>query len=87
MQVPDVLRQIKAYDDQRPSIPGEHWFALGAGALLLLWGARRHSLVATTAGLAMVLRAASGRDGLRSVLGSPGVTAARLTWPPRVGQR
>ncbi|WP_046112625.1 hypothetical protein [Aquincola tertiaricarbonis] len=87
MQVPDVLRQIKAYDDQRPSLPGEHWLALGAGALMLLWGARRHSLLATTAGLALLARAASGRDGLRSVLGSQGVTGARVPYPPRVGQR
>lgn len=87
MQVPDVFRQIKAYDDQRPSIPGEHWLALGAGALLLLWGARRHSLGATLAGLGMVVRAASGRDGLRSVLGREGLATPRLPYTPRVGQR
>ncbi|MCR5867987.1 hypothetical protein [Aquincola sp. J276] len=54
---------------------------------MLLWGARRHSLLATTAGLALLARAASGRDGLRSVLGSQGVTGTRVPYPPRVGQR
>lgn len=87
MQVPDVLRQIKEFDDRRPSLPGEHWLALGAGVALLLWGAQRHSLAATAAGLGLVVRAASGRDGLRSVLGSSPVTEGGTTWPHRVGQR
>ena len=33
---PAWLADLKRYDEQRPGIPGEHWVALGAGALLLL---------------------------------------------------
>ncbi|WP_298233314.1 hypothetical protein [uncultured Azohydromonas sp.] len=29
------LRELKRFDDQRPSVPGEHWFAFGTGAALL----------------------------------------------------
>lgn len=86
MALPTLFKQIKDYDDQRPSVPGEHWLAMGAGALLLLWGARRRSLTATTAGLGMLARAASGRDGLRSVLGRQGI-ADKLQVVRRVGQR
>jgi hypothetical protein len=62
------LRQLKQYDDQRPSVPGEHWFAFGTGAALLLRGRRAGSPVlrtaATLGGLLFMARGLSGRDGL-----------------------
>ncbi|MEO7008957.1 MAG: hypothetical protein ABI156_07425 [Caldimonas sp.] len=61
-----LLEQLKRIDDERPSFPGEHWFALGAG-LWLLTRRPESALgrVATlAAGLAFVFRAASGRDGV-----------------------
>ena len=64
----EQLQAFKAFDDQRPSIPGEHWLTLGAGLALLMASARRPSLLgraaALTAGGALLFRAASGRDGL-----------------------
>lgn len=90
MDLPPLLRRLKDYDDQRPAIPGEHWFALGAGTLLLMWAARRRSWSAATAGLGMLARAAAGRDGVRRVLqprdAGPGAPGARVL-PLRVGQR
>ena len=61
-----LLERLKRIDDERPSFPGEHWFALGAGLWLLT---RRPEsalgrLAALAAGLALVGRAASGRDGV-----------------------
>jgi hypothetical protein len=62
------LSALQRYDAQRPAIPGEHWFALGAGVLLLLAGARSRSPLGrglkTALGTALIGRAASGRDGL-----------------------
>lgn len=66
------LRALKRFDDQRPSVPGEHWFAFGAGAMLLLRGRRSGSpllrTAATVGGLLFMARGLSGRDGLLSRL-------------------
>lgn len=66
------LRQLKRFDDQRPSVPGEHWVAFGTGAALLLRGRRASSPVlraaATVGGLLFMARGLSGRDGLVSRL-------------------
>ncbi|WP_066338719.1 hypothetical protein [Azohydromonas lata] len=62
------LRALKRLDDQRPSVPGEHWFAFGTGAALLLRGRRSSSALlrtaATVGGLLFMARGLSGRDGL-----------------------
>jgi hypothetical protein len=62
----NLLNRLKRFDDQRPSLPGEHWMALSAGLWLL--GHRRDSsvgrLVSVAIGAALVYRAATGRDGL-----------------------
>jgi hypothetical protein len=62
------LRAVKRFDDQRAGIPGEHWFAFGTGAALLLRGRRSPSPVlrtaATLGGLLFMARGLSGRDGL-----------------------
>lgn len=64
----ELLAQVKRFDDQRPSVPGEHWFAFGTGAALLLRGRRSASpawrTAATLGGALFLLRAVSGRDGL-----------------------
>src|SRR5438309_391998 len=31
----NLLNRLKRFDDQRPSLPGEHWMALSAGLWLL----------------------------------------------------
>lgn len=63
-----TLRDAKQWDDQRPSIPGEHWFALGVGLFALSRARRSRSLVGRMAGQAIggafLARAASGRDGI-----------------------
>lgn len=64
------LREAIAYDDARESAPHEHLATLlGAGAFMLCalrapgrMGAVLHAMVAG----ALLVRAASGRDGLRS---------------------
>ena len=66
------LSAAKRYDEQRPAIPGEHWLAFGAGALLLLMAGRSRSPLGrglkTALGTALIGRAASGRDGLARLL-------------------
>ncbi|CAN5473143.1 hypothetical protein BH09PSE6_BH09PSE6_20250 [soil metagenome] len=55
------------FDDRRASLPGEHWFALSMGVLLLASAPRRETRLGQTlsllAGAAMLVRAGSGRDG------------------------
>jgi hypothetical protein len=77
-QAPDeedsLLKRLAAQDEARPGFPGEHWVALGLGVALLIYAARRGSgspllrSLATTAGTGLIARAASGRDGLRSLI-------------------
>ena len=60
------LREIRAVDANRPSVPGEHWMTFAAG--VALWIATRKNpslavrLIAGVAGGLLVARAASGRD-------------------------
>lgn len=69
---PSPIQQLKAMDEARDSIPGEHWLVLGAG--LAAWAITRKSpsfmvrALGMLAGTALVGRAASGRDGLSKVL-------------------
>ncbi|MDB5892345.1 MAG: hypothetical protein JWP47_3176 [Polaromonas sp.] len=68
----DTFQQAKAWDDQRESMPGEHWLTLAAGLALLLASNRSRSVLTRTLGSALgsalVLRAASGRDGIAKLL-------------------
>lgn len=72
MSIIDTLRHVKQFDDTRPSIPGEHWFALAVGLGLLALSNRGRSTpmrsLASVAGYGFLLRAASGRDGLKRFL-------------------
>lgn len=67
-----ALQQLKAYDERRLSFPAEHWLVLAAGVGVLLAARRSPSPLVRTlgsaAGSALLLRAASGRDGLAKVL-------------------
>lgn len=71
-----LLGRLAAEDEARPGFPGEHWLALGLGVALLIYAARRGRgspllrSLATTAGTGLIARAASGRDGLRSLVNS-----------------
>lgn len=64
----DTWQKLKAADERRPSLPGEHWIVFGLGALLVTKAARQRSLIGSAlmlaAGSALLGRAASGRDGL-----------------------
>jgi hypothetical protein len=66
------LQQLQAYDQRRPGFPGEHWLVLAAGVAVLLAARRSPSPVVralgSAAGSALLVRAASGRDGLAKVL-------------------
>ena len=74
MNVPPIrsFRQLKEYDERRPGIPGEHWLVLGAGVALLMASRRSPSFLMRTAGSvlgsALLVRAASGHEGLSKVL-------------------
>ncbi len=73
------LQRVKEWDDQRPSLPGEHWFALGLGLLVTSRAQRSRSIVGRLAGnavaVALMARAASGKDG---VIGKMAGAARRL---------
>ena len=67
------FEQLKEFDEKRPSFPGEHLIALGAGLALLMASRRSRSFLMRTVGSALgsalLYRAACGRDGLGKVLG------------------
>ena len=85
MTVPPIrsLKELKAYDQRRPSFPGEHWLVFGAGLAVLMASRRSPSLLKRTAGSALgsalLYRAASGRDGLAKVL--PYLPMGGRRWP------
>lgn len=64
----NLVQRIKAFDEQRPSLPGEHWITLAAGLGVWIASRAHPSPLVRTAGLAastaLVGRAASGRDGI-----------------------
>jgi hypothetical protein len=76
--VRSLFERLVHLDQTRKSFPGEHWLALGAG----LWFLRKkgHSLPANlwskAIGTALIVRAASGRDGLQKLWGGDGRGAA-----------
>lgn len=63
-----ALRQLKTMDDRRASMPGEHLATFGAGLAILRRVPRGRSALgkalALAAGVALIWRAASGRDGI-----------------------
>jgi hypothetical protein len=63
------LAALRDFDARRPGLPGEHLLTFGAGTWLLRNARRRTSgltrLLATAAGVALLARALSGRDGVR----------------------
>jgi hypothetical protein len=71
MSIQSTFETVRAADEARPDIPGEHWVVLGAGVLLLLAAGRGRSvvgrMVAGALGSALIGRAASGRGGLASL--------------------
>ncbi len=85
MTVPPIrsLKELKDYDERRPSFPGEHWLVLGAGLAVLMASRRSRSWVKRTAGSALgsalLYRAASGKDGLAKVL--PYLPVGKRLWP------
>lgn len=81
-----LLGRLIEFDRTRKSIPGEHWFALATG----LWFLRRKGnslpskLLSKAIGVAFIVRAASGRDGLQKLWnGSTGAEPALRDWTAR----
>lgn len=74
MQSDSLLTRIKRADERRPNIPGEHWLALGAGIALMMRAGRSRSLLARLGGqalgMALIGRAASGREGIPKQIAS-----------------
>jgi hypothetical protein len=78
MDTKSILDSLRRFDDSRPSLPGEHWMTLGAGAILLFSGGRGSvlgRLLSIAAGSALIYRAVSGRDGLGQLLRSNAAAA------------
>ncbi len=63
--VGSIIQRLRRIDEQRRSFPGEHWLVAAAG----MWFLKRGGLASKAIGGALLYRAASGRDGLRQVLG------------------
>jgi len=65
----ETVRDVLAYDDARESAPFEHEATFLAGVGLLacafLTASRTRAVLHAMAGGALLVRAASGRDGLR----------------------
>lgn len=63
-----TLRRLKTVDASRKSLPAEHLLTAGAGLWLLSSAKKKPSIISRTLtrsiGLALLARAASGRDGL-----------------------
>ena len=68
----DILRELRDFDQARPSIPGEHLWVAAAGLALCGSALKRRSsagrVLALVAGTALLYRAASGRDGLMRLM-------------------
>ncbi len=68
----NALTRLKAYDDARDDIPGEHWIVLAAGVGVWYVSQKHPSAVVKLLGMAaataLVGRAASGRNGLTKLL-------------------
>lgn len=70
--IADKITYWKNWENERESFPGEHWIVLGAGVAALVAAARSdHTatrLLGVGLGLALMARAASGRDGIAKAL-------------------
>ncbi|MDB5894160.1 MAG: hypothetical protein JWQ88_1691 [Rhodoferax sp.] len=83
MDLKQSIRQGIAYDDSRRSVPGEHMLTVLAGSALALHALRntghlRGTLQALAAG-ALLMRAASGTDGLRRWSGAASRRPGNIT--------
>ncbi len=70
----DLVRRAIAFDDARPSLRNEHFYTAIAGAgfwlLALVTSSRSKAVCHATIGGMLLMRAASGRDGLRKWAGA-----------------
>lgn len=77
-----LLDRLREFDENRPSLPGEHWLAFGVGLYFLL--SRRRSvaerLASMVVGAAFIARAVTGRDGAIAVLNRPEPASANERW-------
>lgn len=79
--VGSIIQRLRRIDEQRRSFPGEHWLVAAAG----MWFLKRGGLASKAIGGALLYRAASGRDGLRQVLGG-GAGSSGRSQPGRYAQ-
>ena len=63
----EFYRSVKAFDEARPSCVGEHAMVCGAGVALILLARSGRTfelrMLVAAAGIALLARSASGRDG------------------------
>ena len=71
-KISDSYRKAKNWDDAREGVPGEHWLTLVTGIGLVMASRRSRSTLTrvggSALGAALVMRAASGRDGISKLL-------------------
>jgi uncharacterized membrane protein len=70
-----LLDTIRNFDRRRPGLPGEHVIVAALGTKLLSLAGRRRGttrLLVLLVGVALLARAASGRDGLARIARSRG---------------
>lgn len=65
-----LVERLRAWDEKRPSLPGEHWLTGAVGLWLLLRPARGVAgrLLSAGAGALLLTRAITGRDGAIAAL-------------------
>lgn len=84
-----LLEAIRRLDDARPTLPGEHWLTALLGLYVLLHQPRHPAVraVSMLAGVALLARAVTGRDGLIAYLerqarsGSGAFHDVAAVWP------
>ena len=67
---PSLIDRIVDFDQRRPSLPGEHWLTFALGLVVLSRPCRTTAgrLVALLAGLGLLARSVTGRDGAIAAL-------------------
>jgi len=83
MNFNDCIRELRAMDKRRQSLPAEHALTAGAGGALIVAALFAPTPLRATlralAGAALLVRAATGRDGLQALVGTP-VSSAKEPW-------
>ncbi|KQO23285.1 hypothetical protein [Acidovorax sp. Leaf78] len=80
MGIRQKVKEVRNWDEARPSFPAEHWLVLGAGLLVMRSAGKSRGflgrMVGRAVGSALIARAASGRNGVVGKLASASAPGA-----------